>query len=222
MQHLTPSIASDLQLKAENLTFAYGKRSIFRDLSFAVESGDVLHIVGGNGTGKSTLLTMLAGLKQPTIGKVSIATLSSSSQDLPSRRDLCEYLPAEGNALYQTLDSRENLRFWFGLRRPIQKSTDQEITALLQNWGLDWQLPHLRLPVSKFSTGMRRRLALARLMLSPASIWLLDEPLYGLDRKGCQIFFDLIAAHRARGGITLLVTHETTLLESLFTKTLQL
>jgi heme exporter protein A len=163
-------------------------------------------------------LTIIAGLRKPSTGAIY---LSDPDEDNHApvmgseRREFLEYLPAEGNGFFPSLAAEENLSFWRQVRQghlgeshAAKEAWFRDIDQALSTWGLKASLPHLRLNVGKFSTGMRRRLAMARLQLSPAAIWLLDEPLYGLDRKGIELFAQLLETHRSAGGLTLLVTHD--------------
>ncbi|MFW7378842.1 MAG: heme ABC exporter ATP-binding protein CcmA [Oligoflexus sp.] len=199
-------------LAVENLSFGYRFRSIFHNLSFRVEGGELLHIVGPNGCGKTTLISVLAGLAQASQGSIhwQDAQTGSTSRDL---RQHLEYLPAEANALYGKMDALENLRFWLRLRG--RNADDESIIAELQRWELGHPLIRQNFPVEKFSTGMKRRLAIARVHLSGAPCWLLDEPLYGLDQKGVATFQELLAEHLRKGGCAVVVSHDVQALQPL-------
>lgn len=205
---LLPRLSQDdCILECRDLAFSYGKRKLFQQLSFTVESGRILQLCGQNGVGKSTLLAILAGLLSGSQGSIQLIDAERGAV-LDERLHHTEYLPAEGNGFFQTLSAHENLRFWSELRPQTSEDQQRKVDLALTEWGLAVSSPHLRLPVAKFSTGMRRRLALAKLSLSPAALWLLDEPFYGLDQIGGQKFLDLLQAHVKRGGLAVMVTHD--------------
>jgi heme exporter protein A len=124
-----------------------------------------------------------------------------------------DYLPAEANGLHLKLDATANLRFWAALRGVTL--TDEMATIALGRVALDHPLLRQRFPVEKYSTGMKRRLALARLALSPAPCWILDEPVSGLDTSGIALFRELVGDHLRRGGLALVVSHDVLALEGI-------
>ncbi len=187
-------------LVADTLSHAFQRRTLFQGVSFTVLSGQLLRIQGPNGIGKTTLLRLLAGLHTPRSGTIS----------MPAS---WEYLPAEGNALFGTLDAGANLHFWQQLRGlPLEEAKTRE--ALLA-WKIPAALLDLRFPVGKMSTGMRRRIALCRLSLSQTRYWLLDEPTSGLDAEGQAAFLALVKNHLAHQGAVILVSHDEALCTAL-------
>jgi heme exporter protein A len=190
-------------LVISNLSFKFRHRRLFNDLSLTAGPGDLWHISGPNGVGKSTFLSVVAGLLNPSSGEI---TLNLASKRILDRRAHLEYLPAEANGLYLKMDSVQNLRFWSQLRG--LKLDDSAIFAALEPWGLNHPLLRDGFPIEKYSTGMKRRLALARLDLSPVPGWLLDEPLYGLDQQAITVFRERLRQHLSRGGFALLISHD--------------
>jgi heme exporter protein A len=174
-----------------------------------VASGELVQLSGPNGAGKTTLMKILVGLLRPTSGDI---TLSAESG--------LEYLPSESNGLYGRLNAVQNLRFFLSLRGCTL--ADSEIHEALAKWNLhhEWICRHLA--VDKFSTGMKRRLALTRVMLSPSKLWLLDEPLYGLDEKAIQTFRTMLEAHLRHGGAAIMVSHEKSIFDGLQYRSLAL
>ena len=167
-------------LSVRSLSFSFEHRNLFQGVSFDLKPGELIHLTGSNGVGKSTFLSILAGLRSPDKGQIAFTGPGGSPvEDL---KTVCAYLSAESNGLYLKMDAYENLRFWSGLRG--LKPGEGLIRSTLSHWGLGNSLLIKNFPVEQFSTGMRRRLGLARLGLSQAPCWLLDEPVYGLDQKG--------------------------------------
>lgn len=191
--------------KIDNVSFGFPSRPILKQFSLQVAAGEVVHLVGPNGAGKTTLMSLLAGIFSPQQGAITY-TPQKASAPAADRRHFVEYLPAEANGLLLKLDAMSNLRFWLGLRGSA--CSDQDIVAVLKEWGLDHVLVRQGLAVEKFSTGMKRRLALARLALVKAECWLLDEPLYGLDEQAIGTFQNQLKQHLERQGLAIIVSHD--------------
>lgn len=204
-------------LEVENLEFGYAARILIPSLSFTLARGELLHVQGPNGTGKSTLLALVAGLLQPRRGVVRAGKDVASTGPITT---ILEYLPAEANGLYGRLDAEDNLKLWLRLRG--RTATSDALDTALGTWGLDHPLVRRGFPVERFSTGMKRRLALARVMLSPAPVWLLDEPFYGLDDSGIRTFQEVLRAQLDKGGAALMVSHEVRPLEPFAPRSLRL
>jgi heme exporter protein A len=182
-------------LTAENLAVFRGERLIFRDFSFAVPAGGALVLSGPNGSGKSTLLRLLAGLARPAAGRV-LWDGDDALSDMAAHGRRVAYLGHQ-DAVKPGLTVTENLRFAAAV-------SGRSITAALTSLGLE---PLADLPARMLSAGQKRRLALSRLVLSAAPLWLLDEPTLGLDTTSIERFGDLIAAHRTSGGLVVAATH---------------
>lgn len=197
-------------LKAENLSFGFAHLPLFSDVSVAVKHGDLLHLTGPNGVGKSTLVQIIAGILEPIAGRL-VVTLNE--KPVVDRRLACEYLPSEGNGLFLRRDAMANLMFWPPLRGKTiaRPAAEQELIV----WGLTKKYFREDFPVAKFSTGMKRRLALARVSLSGAPIWLLDEPIYGLDHHAIELFRQKLGNHLKSGGAAIVISHDLTLFENL-------
>jgi heme exporter protein A len=182
-------------LQAENLACRRGERVVFAGLSFKVEPGAAVLLTGENGAGKSTLLRLLAGLLAPAEGRLLWQGVDAFA-DRAAHAGRLRYL-SHADALKPALTARENLgffaRLWGG-----------EVGAALDQLGL---APLAELPARVLSSGQKRRLALARLALAPAPLWLLDEPTVGLDAASVERLGGLLARHRAQGGMVLAATH---------------
>ena len=165
-----------------------GGRTLFERLSFAIEGGGAALVSGPNGVGKSSLIRVAAGLLQPAAGDVTGSPVRA--------------LMAEAAALDPGLRLIDALAFWAKLdAKPDPRG---RVTPALDAVGL----AHIaEVPVRLLSTGQRRRAALARVVASGASVWLLDEPANGLDVASVAMLEGLIADHRAGGGAVLVATH---------------
>jgi heme exporter protein A len=174
-----------LSLVARDLTVARGGRLLVEGRSFAVDAGGALLVSGPNGVGKSSLLRVLAGLARPAAGTV----------DRPDRVALL----GEQAALDPERTLGAALAFW------ARVDGGGDVGAALAAVGLG-ELADV--PVRFLSTGQRRRAALARVVMADADLWLLDEPATGLDAAAVATLEALVAAHRARGGIAVVATHQ--------------
>jgi len=185
-----------MRLVAENLEGRRGGEAIFSGIGFALSRGQALVITGPNGAGKSTLLRVVAGLLPRTAGRLS---LEGGGEEFPSVESACHYLGPD-NAMKTALTVSENLSFWqafFG--RP-----HLSVMEALETVGLE-TIGHL--PFGYLSTGQRRRVSIAKLMVSRRPVWLLDEPTSGLDRRSEAHFSELMRAYLADGGIIVAATH---------------
>ncbi len=186
-------------LTATNLHQWRGERHVLRGVGFALAPGELLHVAGPNGTGKTTLLRVACGLSQAEEGDVlwrgqSIANLGSEFfWDLA-------YV-AHDAGLKGDLTARENLRYAAGLRFA---TGDAEVSSALATLKVD---SCADLPTRALSAGQRRRAALARLLIAAVPLWILDEPLTNLDAAGATLVLELISQHLASGGMALIAAH---------------
>lgn len=170
------------RLAARDIACRRGERLLFAGLSLTLGPGEALHVTGANGIGKSSLIRILAGLLRPVAGTVE--------------RKGAAGLIDERHALDPEVPLGQALAFW--------RSLDGGETPL-DRLGL---AELLDVPVRYLSTGQKKRAALARLMAQRAPIWLLDEPLNGLDSGGVALVEELIAEHLAGGGLAVIASHQ--------------
>ena len=182
-------------LTAEGLAVFLGERLVFRDLDFSLAAGQALVLAGPNGSGKSTLLRLLAGLVRPIAGRLLWADVDALA-DLSGHAARVAYVGHQ-DAVKPGLTAAENLRF-------AARLAGGAVAEALATMGLD---DLADLPARMLSAGQKRRLALARLALTAAPLWLLDEPTLGLDTASIGRFGGLLAAHRAHGGMVVAATH---------------
>lgn len=185
-------------LIATDIACRRAERLLFRELNFTLGPGQVLMLRGPNGSGKSSLLRLLAGLLPMAEGTLAWRGHKVGEDRAAYRADLA-YL-GHLDALKPQLLVRENLQFWaelIGATVPVENA--------LAKVGL---APCADFPAQHLSAGQRRRFGLARLLLKPVPIWLLDEPSTALDTNGQKLVLDLIARHRAAGGIAVISSHD--------------
>ncbi len=199
-------------LTAEKLACARGERRLFDGLSFRVKAVQALSVEGPNGAGKTSLLRLIAGFLAPSAGRIVVKTGETESDDADERGKLIGWL-GHHDGLKPQLTVVEQLKFYAQLYdRPLRPSGTSPVTtgeesngALLERVGLARQA---ELPCRYLSAGQRRRLALARLVASNRSLWLLDEPFAALDTAGQALVAHLMAAHCGQGGIIIAATHD--------------
>lgn len=184
--------------EGQDLACMRGERMVFAGLSFALGPGDALMLTGPNGSGKSSLLRVLAGLLRPVRGRLLWQGNPVDHDPYAHRARLC-YVGHQ-DPVKPLLSVRENLAFWARL----QDGAEDGVAPALARFGL---MAIARVPARLLSAGQRRRLNLARLLVSAAPLWLLDEPAVALDTEAITALESMLADRRARGGIVLLATH---------------
>jgi len=187
-----------VRLEARDLACSRGPATLFRDVSFAVSSGEWLAVRGPNGSGKTTLLRCVAGLTRVDRGQVLWDGEAAAGARFHASLLYAGHLPG----IKDDLSAEENLQSALGLRAVA--ASGPAIRDALAEVGLE---KRRRLPARRLSAGQRRRIGLARLMLDPARLWALDEPLTALDDEGQRLFGRLLERHLAAGGLALLATH---------------
>ncbi len=185
----------ECRLTADNLACRRGDRVLFHGLSLSLAQGEALQVLGANGIGKSSLLRILAGLLRPFAGNVASTGAIGLIDERPA---LDPHLPL-GKAL----------AFW----QRLDGAADNALARL----GL---ADLLDVPVRYLSTGQKKRAALVRLIGQAAPVWLLDEPLNGLDRDAAALAQALAAEHCAGGGICVIASHQSFTLPDMHTLTL--
>jgi heme exporter protein A len=186
-------------LTAEKLACVRGSRRLFEGLSFRVKAGQALALEGANGAGKTSLLRLLAGFLPQVEGRVFVTEAGKEIADAEERSRFIGWL-GQHDALKASFTVSEQLGFFGKLY-----GCNGDLPALLEQVGLERQA---ELPCRYLSAGQRRRLALARLLLTRRPLWLLDEPFAALDTAGKSLVARLIALHCGQGGIVIAATHE--------------
>jgi heme exporter protein A len=184
-----------MQLSGHGVTCVRGGREVFAGLDFGAGSGEAVAVVGRNGSGKTSLLRLIAGLLIPAGGTIALDG-GDSELTLPEQ---CHYL-GHRDALKPALSVAENLTFWADFLGGKRFDAGESLATV----GLDHAAD---LPAAFLSAGQRRRLSLARLLTVRRPVWLLDEPTTALDVAGQDMFSGLMREHLGRGGLIVAATH---------------
>jgi heme exporter protein A len=185
-------------LQARQLACRRGDRLLFHGVDFAVAPGEALFLRGPNGSGKTSLLRLIAGLLVPESGELLWCGRNTNHLGAAYRAELA--FLGHLDALKPQLTLRDNLAFW----RALLGGT-VEIQSVLAEVGL---AASVDLPAQYLSAGQRRRFGLARLLLRPSRLWLLDEPTTALDAEGQKMATMLISRHLAAGGAAVISSHD--------------
>jgi heme exporter protein A len=189
-----------IELRAEQLHLWRGEQHVLRGVDFCVRSGQCLQVTGANGAGKTTLLRAICGLVPLESGCIRWRGNDVAFDRAAFHAEL-DYL-GHDNGLKGDLTASENLRYACGLRCRVPPAA---IGAALTRTGM---FDAGAQPLRSLSAGQRRRVALARLLLTASTLWLLDEPGSNLDARGQQLLSELLAAHLEGGGAAVVATHQ--------------
>ncbi|MDD7568913.1 MAG: cytochrome c biogenesis heme-transporting ATPase CcmA [[Actinobacillus] rossii] len=189
------------QLEIEQLACQRGDKTLFTDLNLTFKSGDFVQVEGHNGIGKTSLLRIVAGLALPLSGKVRW-----NSDEIWKTRESYYYdllYLGHQSGVKPELTAWENLQFYQKISHC--KQDDESLWLALEKVGL---LGREDLPASQLSAGQQKRIALARLWLSEAPLWILDEPFNAIDKNGVEVLTRHFERHVAQGGIVILTSHQ--------------
>tara|TARA_Y100001970_G_C14121013_1_gene796290 strand:- start:439 stop:1134 length:696 start_codon:yes stop_codon:yes gene_type:complete len=185
----------------EGIYKRFGYQNILEDINFSIESGEFVVILGNNGVGKSTLLRIISSLMRPTNGKIFFKG-EDQREILMLWLQRMGYI-SEETRLYSDLNSIENLRLYGTFYEA--KNLNLKINDILE----EIDLMHVaKMPIRNFSSGMKKRLMIGRLMLYEPEILLLDEPYTGLDVKSKKWFREFLEKFHKKGGTVLMVSHQ--------------
>lgn len=190
-------------LHADALEYRYGDKPVLKGLDLRVQAGEIYALLGGNGAGKSTALSLFLGFIAPTSGTVSVCGADPYADPAQARRQMA-YVP-ESVALYDHLTARENIGYFLALAQAPRDQTTV-VEPALRAVGLPQDAWDRR--VSGFSKGMRQKVAIALALARRAPVLLLDEPTSGLDPGATAEFNQLLATLKSQGVAILMVTHD--------------
>ena len=199
LTRIDPADRPNTMLEAAHLTCQRGERTLFTNLSFTLGAGELLQIAGPNGSGKTSLLKLLCGLSPPFAGEIRWLGAPARGEDF--RRQL--FYLGHQHAVKEELSALENLQISAELAD--EALSDVDALDALDRMGLAGR-EHL--PAKVLSQGQKRRVALARLLVSKAPLWILDEPLTALDTAAVDLIQARLAAHLASQGSVVLTTHQ--------------
>lgn len=192
---------SNLSLTFSKLGCVKGGRQLFKNVDCVLRSGQWLYVTGANGVGKTSLLRMVCSLAPIESGDILWNDTPIHNQHDTYLQDLC-YL-GHLNALQESMTVNENLAFTSALGGIApDKAQTQDVLARFGLRGKSQQL------VRHLSQGQKRRVALSRLSLSRARLWVLDEPYVAMDEAGVQMLAELIANHLRSGGLAVVTSHQ--------------
>lgn len=184
-------------LEITNLHFDYQDKLFLQDIRLSLPAGGLLHLCGANGAGKTTLLRLIAGLFDADAGEIRINGIRKNDDPTIYRQQLCFVSHKLGLNSYLTV--HEAIKF------DLQTRETEDYKELLTEFNLT-ELADYR--CGNLSAGQQRRVALMRLLLSKAKLWLLDEPLVALDEASIQLLVRQINKHRAASGAVVLTSHQ--------------
>lgn len=202
-------------LEVSNLACSRGDHRLFSGLSFSLHPGQIMQVQGENGSGKTSLLRTLCGFMMPDEG--DIVWNGGNIRELEEEYYADMLYLGHLNAIKDELSALENLRISTGLAGAELDEKDAIIA--LRRLGLKGRE---LLPTKVLSQGQRRRVALARLLVSDAKLWVLDEPLAALDVAAVALIQEVIAEHLARQGMVIFTTHQPLLVEGMEMRSLKL
>jgi len=203
------------KLEVVDLACERGDLRLFSGLNFELRAGELMQVQGENGSGKTTLLRTLCGLVQPVAGKVLWSGQDIAEWGDAYHEQMC-YL-GHLNAIKDELSAIENLQMSAGVAG--FSVSEQDAITVLRRMGLR-RKEHL--PVRVLSQGQRRRVALSRLLVGDAKLWILDEPLTALDVGAVGLMQELIGEHLSNGGMVIFTTHQPLQVAGVQTRALSL
>lgn len=198
---MSPPSRSSPVLSARALSAERGERRLFRSVDLELNVGEVVHVTGANGSGKTTFLRLLCGLREPHEGTVLWCGRPLAEQATSYRAQLAFLGHQDGVKL--ELSAVENIHALTALRGGLARISPERALILA---GLK---AVMNLPCRVLSAGQRRRVALGALLVAPKLVWILDEPFNTLDQEGTDQIADLIVQHQQRGGMVVLTSHQT-------------
>lgn len=189
-------------LEVENLTGGYTRKPVLKDVSFSIEKGELVGLIGLNGAGKSTTIKHIIGIMQPKSGSIRLNG-RAFAEDIDAYRSAFSYIP-ETPVLYEELTLREHLELTamaYGLEQEV---FEQRSAALLKEFRMEKRLKWFP---SHFSKGMRQKVMIMSAFLVDPDLYIIDEPFVGLDPLGIKSLLDQMEQQKRSGASVLMSTH---------------
>lgn len=187
-------------LQCKNLTCVREERVLFNNLNFTLNSGEILHVEGPNGVGKTSLFRLLVGLSSPYDGNI-LWQQQNIESDRESYYQNMLYL-GHKSGVKPELTALENIQFFHRLYHSTVEIDEWEILTQVGLVGYE------DVPTGQLSAGQQRRVALARMWFSSCPLWILDEPFTAIDKNGVKVIEHLLIEHVQKGGMVILTTHQ--------------
>lgn len=191
-----------MTVQVENLTGGYGKKPVIKNVSFALNPGEIVGLIGLNGAGKSTTIKHILGLLTPSEGKMSISGIDIN-EDIHAYRKHLSYIP-ESPVIYETLTLKEHIYMTAMAYGIDQETAMKRARPLLKTFRLEDQLEVFP---SHFSKGMKQKVMIICAFIVDPDLYIIDEPFLGLDPLGIQAMLDLMDAKKREGRTVLMSTH---------------
>lgn len=191
-------------LECKNLTCVREDRVLFNNLNFMLKPGEILHIEGPNGIGKTSLFRLLVGLSSPYSGDICWQQHNINEDRIGYYQNLL-YI-GHKSGVKPELTALENLQFFHRLYNPKLDIDVWEILTLVGLVGFE------NVPTAQLSAGQQRRVSLARMWFSDCPLWILDEPFTAIDKNGVKVIEHLLINHAKQGGMVILTTHQDLLI----------
>ncbi len=197
------------EIRLVDVSKRYGSKSALRRVNLTLSAGEVVGVRGPNGAGKSTLLRVMSTLMEPSSGAVLVDDRNLWAEaSVNSFRGQVGWL-GHGPSLYLDLSARENLTLFSDINTPADNHQGKDVDQVLAQIGLVGAGSRR---ARAFSRGMLQRLALGRLLVQGAPLWLLDEPSTGLDTESRELLVRIVREHKEEGGMAVVVSHHPELL----------
>ncbi|GAB6168678.1 ATP-binding cassette domain-containing protein [Clostridium carnis] len=198
-------------LKVNNVTKKFKKTTVVDNLSFSVNEGEIVGLLGENGAGKTTTLRMISTMLQITDGDITVNDIDVKSNPEKVRKEI-GILFGGDVGLYDRLSGRENIRYFANLYGMNNKEADERINILAKNFGME---EYINKPVGKYSRGMKQKISIARSIVHNPSVMLFDEPTTGLDVSAARIIQEFILQCKRENKVILFSSHSMKEVEKL-------
>lgn len=195
MKNLFPFIKKEIKIEINNLSISRGNQVLFNNLTSLITNHDIVIVRGDNGIGKTSLLEAISGLLTPSIGGIKIY----SSGNKKYSNEIIAYQPSSSYCK-PLLTIKEDLSFWANIYSNDKLVDDVIRSVELKNIS--------NLQTQSLSTGQKKRLEIAKVIISQKPVWIFDEPYAGMDNNGVNLIDTILKSHVNRGGIAILASHK--------------